>query len=117
MALGDFDGDQVNDISVGSPNEGSGQGGVVNLFLHHNGTVKSTVKIGDNQGGFTGTFNGLMYYVGGDSFIGDNDIDGDGVTDIIIRHSRPPVPQPLHIPLLFETHILFPCVAYIFIVR
>ena len=57
-ALGDLDGDGVDDIAVGAIRDDDGglwRGAVWVLFLNTDGTVKSHQKISDTEGGFTGT--------------------------------------------------------------
>jgi len=83
--LGDLDGDGITDIAVGAYDDDDGgttRGSVWILFLDTNGTVKSEQKISDTQGGFTGTLNNGDRF--GISLSGINDIDGDGIQDLLV---------------------------------
>jgi len=87
-SIGDFDGDEVNDIAVGAVwdgDGGSGRGAVWILFLNADGTVKGHQKISDTQGNFTGTlWNGAGL---GSSSSNIGDLDGDGIIDIAVGSS------------------------------
>ena len=87
-ALGDFDGDGVPDLAVGSPFDNDGgeaQGAFYMLFLNQDGTIKDYQKVSATRGGFTGeigpgsTF-GLAMALG--------DLDGDGVLDLCVGESE-----------------------------
>lgn len=87
--LGDLDGDGLADIMVGAHFTdlgGPNRGAAYTLFLNADGTVKSSQVIGDATGGFDGVL------IDGDTFgtaidaIGD--IDGDGVTEVMIGARR-----------------------------
>ena len=83
--IGDLDNDGVQDIAVGAIYDDDGgvnKGAVYILFLNQNGTVKSTQKISDLSGNFSGNLgagNGFGLEVSG---IGD--LDNDGVPDIAV---------------------------------
>ncbi|MBW8048756.1 MAG: T9SS type A sorting domain-containing protein [Cytophagales bacterium] len=84
-SLGDLDGDGITDIAVGAQNDddgGTNRGAVWILFLNQDGTVKSHQKISDTQGNFAGILDNTDSY--GSSVASIGDLDGDGVTDIII---------------------------------
>ncbi|MBL4652179.1 MAG: FG-GAP repeat protein, partial [Flavobacteriales bacterium] len=84
-AMGDFNGDGVNDIVVGSRHDddgGTDQGAVWILYLNTDGTVNSYSKISETQGGFLGTLDPDDYFGTSCSKIGD--IDGDGIDDIAV---------------------------------
>ncbi len=79
-SIGDFDGDGVTDIVVGAPGDdtdGPGRGAVYLLLLNANRTVKSSIKI---RGG-TLVGDGDRF---GASVASLGDIDGNGVTDIVV---------------------------------
>jgi hypothetical protein len=83
-SLGDMNGDGVNDLAVGSSRDdssGSNRGAVSILFMNPNGTVKSSQKIASGTAGGpvlpdTAAFGSAIASLG--------DIDGDGVSDIIV---------------------------------
>jgi len=84
-ALGDLDGDGIQDIAVGAvldDDGGDGRGAVWVLFLNTDGTVSSHQKISDTAGGFTGTLDDFDLF--GTSVVGIGDLDGDGTQDIAV---------------------------------
>ena len=84
-ALGDLDGDGVEDIAVGQlPPFASGlpPGSVFVLFLNTNGSVKTYTRIGSGLGGFTGSIVTDDLFAGALSSPGD--VDGDGVVDLAV---------------------------------
>jgi len=83
--LGDFDGDGIEDILVGSMTNSDGasaNGSCWILRLNSNGTVKSYQKISATQGGFTGILHNGDEFGNAAAAVGD--LDGDGVTDIAV---------------------------------
>ncbi len=84
-ALGDLDGDQVEDVVVGAVGDGDGgsfRGALWILFLDPEGTVKAHQKISDTEGGFTGTLEDSDGFGGSVTCLGD--LDGDGVVDVAV---------------------------------
>jgi hypothetical protein len=83
-ALGDLDGDGVNELAVGNPfdNDGGNHlGAVWILFLNTDGTVKAHQKISDTEGGFAGTLEPDDHF--GYKIGAPGDLDGDGLADLI----------------------------------
>jgi len=84
-SLGDLDGDGAGDIAVGAHYDsdgGPGTGAVWILFLNSDGTVKSHQKISDTKGNFTGALDDYDHF--GASVAPLGDLNGDGVTDIVV---------------------------------
>jgi hypothetical protein len=87
-ALGDLDGDGVEDIAAGAwlDDDGAGfamdTGAVWILFLTKAGTVKSWAKISAASGGFTGQLDPGDRL--GSSLTAFGDLDGDGVTELAV---------------------------------
>jgi hypothetical protein len=82
--LGDLDGDGVVDLVVGaSGGDGGGlnRGAVHVLFMHSNGTVKSSAKIDNTTVGGPALTNGGLF---GRSVAPIGDLDGDGVADLAV---------------------------------
>ena len=84
-ALGDLNGDGVEDLVVGAPGDDDGAsdaGSIWILLLNTNGTVQDTQKIGNLSGGFDGTL------VAGDRFGASitalGDVGDDGFLDIAV---------------------------------
>jgi len=83
--IGDFDGDGVIDLIVGSEfddDRGTNRGAVYLIFLNSDGTVKSYQKISDTRGGFEGILeNGDIFGAAVDNI---GDLDADGITDLVV---------------------------------
>ena len=83
--LGDLDGDGISDLAVGASSDddgGVGHGAVWILFMNTDGTVKSDQKISDTDGNFAGDLSDHNWFGSSVSNLGD--IDGDGVTDLVV---------------------------------
>lgn len=84
-ALGDLDGDGVEDIGVGAGYDSDGgfqTGAFWILFMNTNGTVKNRQKISTLVGGFSGPIDDGHVFGTGAATLGD--LDGDGVVDIAV---------------------------------
>jgi len=103
--IGDLDNDGIEDIVVGAPDDGEGfprRGAVWILFLGTDGKVDGIQKISDTQGGFRGalTPDGDTF---GTSVANMGDLNGDGVTDIVVgfRDVLPNTPIKGAVSILF----------------
>jgi len=87
--LGDLDGDGVDELAVGVPNDDDNtpglnyrqNGAVWILFLDADGAVRGFQKISGSEGGFHGR---LVSPAFGSSVAGPGDLDGDGVCDLVV---------------------------------
>ncbi len=83
--MGDFDGDGINDLIVGSvldDDGGENRGAVYIVLLNADGTAKDSFKISDTAGGFTWGLDDIDQF--GVSVAGIGDVDGDGVRDLAV---------------------------------
>ncbi len=84
-AVGDLDGDTVEDLVVAAPFDddgGADKGAFWVLFLNTNGTVKSHQKVSATAGGFAGALDNGDRFGTGPGNIGD--VDFDGVVDLAV---------------------------------
>jgi hypothetical protein len=84
--LGDLDGDGVTELAVGAPYESEGgleYGAVWILFLNDDGTVKSSSKLGQGLGGFSGTLGERAHF--GSSMAAMGDFDGNGTSELLVQ--------------------------------
>ena len=83
-SLGDLDGDGVTELAVGAYRDdtgGTSRGAVHVLFLNADGTVKNTMKIASSTNGGPVL---AFYDLFGSSVASLGDLDGDGVTDLVV---------------------------------
>lgn len=81
-ALGDLDGDGLDELAVGAPLGDGGRGAVWLLSLHPTGTLASTVPVGEGLAGFTGDLDVGDRF--GRSVASVGDLDGDGVPELAV---------------------------------
>jgi gliding motility-associated-like protein len=87
--IGDLNNDGIDDLAVGSRRDADGgprRGAVWILFMNADFTVNTFTKISDISGGFTETLEFEDYFGGAVLNIGD--LDGDGVTDLVVGAYR-----------------------------
>ena len=88
--IGDLDGDEINDMVVGSPGTKSYHKGMVHIhFMNANGSIKSTVQVdGWNLPGDSTWNNWCACYIAfGTAIVNMGDQNNDGVTDIAVGAS------------------------------
>ena len=92
-SIGDLDGDGVTDLAVGDPGDVSGspggfgeyRGAVYVLFMHPNGTVRTSQKIANDLGGGPPLLDRSRF---GKSVAAIGDLNGDGTTDLAVGAYR-----------------------------
>ncbi len=85
--IGDFDGDGIDDFTSSAQLDddgGTNLGSFYLILMNSNLSVKSFTKISANQGGFTGNISNDNYF--GSNVISINDLDGDGVKELVSGH-------------------------------
>jgi FG-GAP repeat len=88
-ALGDLDGNGVDDLCVGAHQDddgGTDKGAAWNLLLNSNGTVAAHQKLSATEGGFTGELDPVDHF--GGSVAGLGDLNGDGMRDVAVGASQ-----------------------------
>ncbi len=83
-AVGDLDGDNIQELAVGAPQDDTGgqdRGAVHLLFLNSSGTVRHSVKIASGTAGVPALANADLF---GSALTALGDLDGDGVTELAV---------------------------------
>lgn len=95
-AIGDLDGDGVNDLAVGTTDDDGGEnrGAIHVLFMNPNGTVRAHQKISSTTGGFSGLLDDGDQFGSGIASLGD--LDGDDVIDLAVGSARDDDGGPNH---------------------
>lgn len=88
-SIGDLNGDGITDLAVGSRRDNDGgsiRGAVWILFMNTDGTVQSSQKISDTQGGLTHPLNFEDQFGSSVAYLGD--LNNDGNSDIAVSAHR-----------------------------
>ncbi|WP_299336030.1 FG-GAP-like repeat-containing protein [uncultured Psychroserpens sp.] len=83
--IGDINGDGVNDLAVGANQDddgGTNKGAIYILFLNQDGSINSTQKISETEGGFNASLIEWDYFGRSISYLGD--LNNDGLTEIAV---------------------------------
>jgi len=80
--LGDLNGDGIQDVMVGASGDIYFTGAVFVLFMNRDGTVKNTQCISNISGNLNVVLNSNDHF--GNSISNLGDLNGDGVTDVIV---------------------------------
>ncbi len=87
--IGDFNGDGVTDLAVGTTSDddgGENRGALYLLYMNTDGSVADFDKISSTQGGFTGPLQNWDYF--GNSVVSLGDLDDDGIVDLAVGASH-----------------------------
>ena len=93
-AMGDFDGDGIQELLVGAPQDSvltPGFGNAWMLFLNADGTVRDQVRYSQGVGGFQETIEDDDFFGSGFAPLGD--LDGNGILDFAITKAWGPSSQ------------------------
>jgi len=85
VSLGDLDGDGVEDLAVGAPDDDDGgvnRGALWILFLEADGSVRIDMKVSAMKGGFPGTLRNADHF--GCALASLGDLDGDGMPELAV---------------------------------
>lgn len=80
--IGDVDQDGTPDVIVGAPRQDGNRGSAFVILMNPDGTPKSSIRIGNGEGGLQRTLSTSTFF--GSRVAGLGDIDGDGVPDAAV---------------------------------